>query len=238
MCGQDVARVFQHVGVAVTDEAVIAIDGPSGVGKTSVSRTVARRLSTAHLDTGAFYRIAAIVAIVSRIDIRIEADVLSVVARAAFDYSDGVMSLEGIDMSAAIRSDVVTQMASQIAVFPSIRSVLVRRQRDWVARHDGRAVVEGRDIGTVVFPEAPLKVYLTARPDVRAARRAGESALPVAEVQGDLAQRDTTDSMRSASPLAAADDAVVLDTSDVAEEDVIDQVLDLARDRGLHDPLD
>ena len=213
---------------------VIAVDGPSGVGKTSVSRGVARRLAMGHLDTGAFYRAAAMVALVSRVDLHTEAHVLSAVSGATFDYDEGVMTLEGIDISSAIRSEHITQSASRIAVYPSVRNVLVRCQREWVARRGGRAVVEGRDIGTVVFPDALLKVYLSARPEVRAGRRAGETPSGSASaIQEHLTERDNVDSTRAASPLIAAEDAVTLDTSDLSEAEVIARVLELATQRGF-----
>ncbi len=214
---------------------VIAVDGPSGVGKTSVSRGVARRLAMGHLDTGAFYRAAAMAALVSRVDLHTEAHVLSVVSGATFDYDEGVMTLEGIDISSAIRSEHITQSASRIAVYPSVRNVLVRCQREWVAQRGGRAVVEGRDIGTVVFPDALLKVYLSARPEVRAGRRAGEtlSSGSASAIQEHLTERDNVDSTRTASPLMAAEDAVTLDTSDLSEAEVIARVLELATQRGF-----
>lgn len=217
-------------------ELIIAIDGPGGVGKTSVSRGLAEKLGLAHLDTGAFYRAATVVALMARADLTIEAEVLSAVAAAQLEYRDGVMSVEGVDMNEAIRSEEITTAVSAVAAMASVRAHLVERQRAWVAAADGRAVVEGRDIGTVVFADAPLKVYLTARPEVRAARRAGESVdASVGEVQADLERRDSYDSTRAASPLHAADDAVVIDTSDIDQDAVIERILALVDERGLTD---
>lgn len=218
----------------MTEAFVVAVDGPGGVGKTSVAREVAAALECVHLDTGAYYRAATIVALVNRVDLSIETEVLAVVAAADLGYDDGIMTVEGIDMTAAIRSSLVTEAVSEVAAYPSVRRSLVARQREWVAANGRRAVVEGRDIGTVVFEDSPLKIFLTARLEVRAQRRAGESSATVAEVQQDLAHRDTKDSTRAASPLAAAEDAVVLDTSDVSLTEVISTVLALATERGLY----
>lgn len=214
---------------------VVAVDGPGGVGKTSVAREVAAALKCVHLDTGAYYRAATIVALVNRVDLSIETEVLAAVAAADLGYDDGIMTVEGVDMTAAIRSSSVTEAVSEVAAYPSVRRSLVTRQREWVAANGRRAVVEGRDIGTVVFEDSPLKIFLTARLEVRAQRRAGESNATVAEVQQDLAHRDTKDSTRAASPLAAAEDAVVLDTSDVSLTEVIATVLALAAERGLNE---
>lgn len=213
---------------------VIAIDGPGGVGKTSVSRGVAAALGWAHLDTGAFYRAATVVALVHRVDLAIEAEVLAAVAAADLEYSDGAMRIERIDADDAIRSDRVTSEVSRVAAYPSIRADLVERQRRWVADRLGGSVVEGRDIGTVVFPGAALKVFLTARPEVRAARRAGETPdAEVDEVHEQLVVRDRADSNRLVSPLTAAEDAVVVDTSEVDQDEVVRTVVELAFRRGL-----
>lgn len=213
---------------------VIAVDGPGGVGKTSVSRGVADQLGWAHLDTGAFYRAATVVTIVQRVDLAIEAEVLTAVTGADLGFAEGSMFVEGLNMDAAIRSDRVTAEVSRIAAYPSVRANLVDRQRRWVAEHPDGAVVEGRDIGTVVFPEAPLKVFLTARPEVRAARRAGETPhAAVSEVHQQLAVRDRADSNRQVSPLTAADDAVEVDTSDIGQDEVVRVIVDLAAERGL-----
>ena len=218
----------------MSEAFVIAVDGPSGVGKTSVSRGVAETFGIGHLDTGAFYRAATIVALVSKADLRIEAEVLSAVANADLEYVNGVMTVEGIDMNEAIRSDAVTSAVSAVAALASVRAQLVARQQAWVFARGGSAVVEGRDIGTVVFPSSPLKIYLTARSEIRAARRADETVGDsVASVAADLHRRDTVDSSRAASPLMAAEDAVVIDTSDISQVEVIAEVLRLVGERQL-----
>ena len=216
------------------DRYVVAIDGPSGVGKTSVSRGVAEHLACAHLDTGAFYRAATVVAIVNRVRLDIEAEVLAAVAAAELAFEAGSMRIGGVPMDDAIRSADVTAAVSRVAAYPSVRSVLVDRQRSWVEEHGGRAVVEGRDIGTVVFVDAPLKIFLEAREEVRAARRAGETPrAAVGDVQADLNRRDRADSSRAASPLVVAEDAVVIDTSDLDRDAVTARVIELATERGI-----
>jgi len=222
----------------MSERVIIAVDGPSGVGKTSVSRGVAERLNFGHLDTGAFYRAATIAVLVNRADLGNEAAVAEVVADAAFDFADGVMTLEGIDVSDAIRSDTVTAAVSGVAALAQVRLVLVGHQREWVVRHDCHAVVEGRDIGTVVFPASPLKIYLTARPEVRAARRAMQDRDTDAKgVREDLARRDRVDSTRAVSPLTMAEDAVEVDSSDLSLSEVIELVVGLAAERGIRPEL-
>ena len=215
---------------------VVAVDGPAGVGKTTVSRRVAAALECPHLDTGAFYRAATLVAMLHRLDLSNEADVMAVMGGADLDYEGGTMLVEGIDVSRAIRTEAVTAEVSRVSTLAGLRLLLARRQREWLESRGGRAVVEGRDIGTVVFPDASLKVFLTARPEVRAARRAGQSEATVEDVREELARRDHIDSTRRASPLALAEDAVVIDTSDIGATSVVDQVLQLCTERGIGRP--
>jgi cytidylate kinase len=140
------------------------------------------------------------------------------------------MFVNGDDVSHEIRHQEVTSAVSGVSAMPEVRRVLVEHQRRWVAEHGGSAVVEGRDIGTVVFPDAPVKVFLTARPEIRAERRAIEhDVADVSAVAQDLARRDTYDSSRAASPLTAADDAVVLDTSDLTIEQVVERIVRMVR---------
>ena len=214
---------------------VIAIDGPGGVGKTTVSRLVAGALGYAHLDTGAMYRAATLAALATDADLNDEAAVVSVVEAANFDFADGQTLLDGVDVSDQIRSDEVTAAVSAVSAIAAVREILVDRQREWVEERMMAAVVEGRDIGTVVFPQASVKVFLTARPEIRAQRRAGDMAVkdrPVAEVADDLARRDHTDSTRAASPLQAAEDANEVDTSDIDIAQVVERVLQLVAEAG------
>lgn len=204
---------------------VIAVDGPAGSGKSTVSRRVADRLGLSHLDTGAFYRAAALAAVRAGVDLADEAAVEPVVAGAAIDQEAGMTTLDGSDVSDAIRDEAITQASSVVAAHPRVRAVLVARQREWVARHGGRAVVEGRDIGSVVLPDADLKVYLTADPEERARRRARETSADLSRVGEAIAARDRRDTTRRASPLTAAEGAVEIDTTRLGIDEVVDEVL-------------
>ena len=209
---------------------VIAIDGPSGVGKSTVASGVAGARGLHYLDTGSTYRAATLAVLRAGVDLDDPDAVLDVVEQADIAYVDGVVSLEGESVGGEVRSERVTAAVSAVSAVPDVRRRIVEVQRAWVAERDGDAVVEGRDIGTVVFPEAPVKIYLTARPEVRAWRRASDaevSGQDLAEIAKALTERDRKDSTRAASPLRPADDAVIIDTSDLNAADVVAEVLDL-----------
>jgi len=198
---------------------VIAIDGPSGSGKSTVARGVARELHLEVLDTGAMYRTVTLAALESGTDIT-DADACTAVARA---------TLDGSGLTGDIRGPEVTAAVSTVSAHPGVREVLVARQREWVAQHGG-GVVEGRDIGTVVFPKATVKVFLTAGDEERARRRQQDEAaaardVAVDDVRDAMTRRDAIDSGRAASPLKAADDAVVMDTTDVDADTVIADIV-------------
>ena len=212
---------------------VIAIDGPAGAGKTSVARGTARCLGWAHLDTGSYYRAATLAALVRGADLDNEAETLAAAAAVEIGYRDGKIIVAGMDMEAAIRGEAVTGAVSKVAAMAGVRRLLAGRQREWLERNGGRGVVEGRDIGTAVFPEAELKIYLTAHPRVRAARRAGETGGEVEEVRADLDRRDRMDSTREASPLQISPQAVVIDTTRLTPRESISRVLQLAAGRGI-----
>ncbi|MCL1588538.1 MAG: (d)CMP kinase [Actinomycetia bacterium] len=208
---------------------VVAIDGPSGVGKSTVSRAVAIALNLAYLDTGSTYRAATLAVLNADVDIGDGQAVLEVVRSLSIDYGTEGVLLDGVSVAQEVRTDRVTSKVSTVSAHPEVRAEIVAVQRAWVARHGGDAVVEGRDIGTVVFPDTRNKIYLTARQDVRAARRARDDEAreaSVAEIAAALQARDEADSTRKASPLRPASDATIIDTSDIGIEQVVEAVLD------------
>jgi cytidylate kinase len=214
---------------------VVAIDGPAGSGKSTSARGVAAALGLHTLDTGAMYRAVTLAALEAGIDVGDAGGVAEVAARARIDLGDGSVRLDGRDVSAEIRGPEVTDAVSAVSSHPAVRTILVERQRDWV-RQRGGGVVEGRDIGTVVFPDAPVKVFLTARDDVRAARRrrdeeAAARVVAVDDVRDALSRRDTADASlgRALRPEDAADDAMVIDTSTTSVEDVVGAIVHRVR---------
>ncbi len=211
---------------------VIAIDGPAGSGKSTVARAVADRLGLDYLDTGAMYRAVAFAALRRGVDPADGPAVAAVAADIELALDRKACVVDGVDATAAIRGPEVTGAVSAVAAEPGVRAEMVRRQRAWAADHGG-GVMEGRDIGSVVFPDASLKVYLTASPEVRAARRAAEDdTVDVAAVAADIRRRDTVDSGRVASPLVEAEGSVVVDTSDLTIDQVVDRVVALLGDVG------
>ena len=206
---------------------MIAIDGPAGSGKSTIARHVAEALGLRYLDTGAMYRSVAFAALRRGIDPTDVEPVAHVAREVELRLDeDGTVRVDGEDATIEIRGPEVTRAVSAVAANPAVRVELAARQREWAARHDG-GVVEGRDIGTVVFPEAPLKVYLDAAPAVRAERRSNEvKDLSYETVADDLARRDAYDSAREHSPLRTAADAVVIDTSDRSVDDIVAAVID------------
>lgn len=208
-------------------QLIVAIDGPGGTGKSSVSRAVASRIGIPHLDTGAFYRAATLGVIRAGLDPEDASGVSSLVDRLEMDQDGGRTFLNDEDVTEEIRGSEVTTTVSRVSAIPEVRRTLVRRQREWVERHGRRAVVEGRDIGSVVFPEATIKFYLDASPEVRAGRRAMETGEDHAQVLSELTRRDRFDSTRPTSPLQIPDDAIVVDTSELTFDEVVDRVLHL-----------
>jgi cytidylate kinase len=206
---------------------VIAIDGPAGSGKSTVARALAERLGLGYLDTGAMYRAVTVAALGKGVDVSDPDRVAPLASAIDLRLEGTTVWADGADVTEAIRTPETSRAVSQVAKIPEVRRELVARQRAWVADHGG-GVVEGRDIATVVFPDAMLKLYLTARPEVRAARRAGElGQTDTAAVAAEIAQRDATDSARDASPLAVADDAIVVDTSDRDVTAIVEAILEL-----------
>lgn len=206
---------------------VVAIDGPGGSGKTTIARSVAMELQLPHLDTGAFYRAATVAVLRAGVDCDDQEAVAKLIGAARLTYDRGRMMLDEEDVTDTIRSEQTTLAVSAVSAVPEVRRLMVQAQRNWVAECGGSAVVEGRDIGSVVFPDAALKLFITARPEVRARRRAGEVAGDQDLIEQDLARRDTIDSTRAVSPLQRAPDAIEIDTSDLSVDEVIARVLRL-----------
>jgi len=217
---------------------VIAVDGPAGTGKSSVSRGLARRIGARYLDTGAMYRIVTLGMLRSGVDL----DDPEAIAAAAdvrisvgFDPDSEHAYLGEEEVSAQIRGDAVTRAVSAVSAVPAVRSRLVHLQRELAAGPQS-VVVEGRDIGTVVLPNADVKIFLTASPETRARRRNDQNVaagLPddYEKVLADVRRRDHLDSTRSVSPLCAAEDAVIVDTGDMTRDEVIDRLCDLVNQR-------
>jgi cytidylate kinase len=210
---------------------VIAIDGPAGAGKSTVARAVAAELGFTYLDTGAMYRCVALAAHEAGVDADDAAALGPLAAGLEIGFDGRRVLLGGRDVSDEIRTPAVSADASRVSVHPAVRAAMVERQRQLSAA--GRYVTEGRDIGTVVSPDAPLKVFLTASDEERARRRAAETGEDVESVLAAQRSRDARDTAREHGALRAAADAVELDTTGLSLEEVVGRVVALARDRGL-----
>ena len=205
---------------------IVTLDGPGGTGKSTVSRAVAARAGLPHLDTGAYYRAATLAVIRAGADPGDPEAAYRIVSRTSMDQEGDRMYLDGEDVSTEIRGEAVTSAVSAVSAHPDVRELLVEMQRTWADEHGG-GVVEGRDIGSVVFPDAEIKVFLDASPEVRARRRARETGERVEDVLQNLERRDLLDSTRPTSPLMVPEGAVVLDTSNLPLEQVVEQLLEL-----------
>ena len=210
---------------------IIAIDGPSGAGKGTVAREVARRLDYRHLDTGAMYRAVAWKALNDRVPLDDEDAVAAIARHSAIEAGPASVLIDGQDVTSAIRTPEIDRAAAAAARLPKVRAVLVERQRREGER--GGIVMEGRDIGSVVFPHADVKIYLDASPEERARRRAADPAhglsraAAAADVAAEMAARDRSDRTRSTSPLTIPKDAIELDTTALSIDETVRQVLDI-----------
>ena len=203
---------------------VIAIDGPAGAGKSTVARTVASRTGLPYLDTGAMYRCVALVALRQNLDISDVALMGEIASSSQIVIDEGIAILNGEDVSTEIRQPEVAQIVSIIAAHSTVRDAMREQQRLWVQEHNG-GVVEGRDIGTVVLPNADVKIFLTASPEVRAQRRVNQVGGDVQEIAANIAERDRIDSTRADSPLIAATDSHLVDSSERSVDEVVAEIV-------------
>ena len=209
---------------------VVAIDGPAGAGKSTIARALARRLGVPYLDTGAMYRAVTHAALRDGVQPNDVGAVTHLAGVSRIDVGEDRVTVDGVDVTREIRSDRINQAVSHVAAISGVRTVLRDQQRAWVAAHGG-GVVEGRDIGTVVFPDATLKVFLTASPEVRARRRVAESGGDVEAIARSIAERDRLDSSRVDSPLMTADGSITVDTSDLSIDQVVEKLHGLVVER-------
>ena len=208
---------------------IVAIDGPGGSGKSTVARAVARRLGYTYIDTGAMYRSVACWALRLGMDLNDIHKMEALAKECHVEFTDGRVLLNGDDVTKEIREPAVSDAASKVAAYPGVRRAMREEQRRIGAT--GPAVMEGRDIGTVVFPEALVKIFLDASPEARARRRAVELGAPVEQVAKELAGRDSRDRTRAEAPLMQAPDAEYVDTTGLTAEEVEEAVLKIVRGR-------
>ena len=208
-----------------TNEKIIAIDGPAGSGKSTIAKALSKKLNLEYLDTGAMYRAVALVSIQQKVEIEDEKQVLAIAKEMNFNFENGLCVVNGFDATKEIRGSEVTRVVSVVAAMPTVRQEMVERQRLWVEERDG-GVVEGRDIGSVVFPKAKVKVYLTASEEVRAERRIEqEETIDASKVADSIRKRDEADRGRSTSPLVRSEGAIEIDTSLMGVEETIEEIL-------------
>ena len=210
--------------VATPSVNVVAIDGPAGAGKSTIARELASKLNLPYLDTGAMYRGITCAALRRGIDVNDVGAVAQLALSTVLDISDDALVVDGLDATQDIRGEAVTRAVSAVAANSGVRTELRERQRNWVAERGG-GVVEGRDIATVVFPDARLKVFLTASPLVRAQRRVAQIGGDVEQIARDIAERDHKDSTRSDSPLRESENYLSVDTSDRSISDVVNEIV-------------
>jgi len=228
------ARPFRVKLIRVTMQGnvipvIVAIDGPGGSGKSTVARAVARRLGYTYIDTGAMYRSVACWAIRLGMDIEDMQKMEALARESHVEFVDGRVLLNDEDVTREIREPAVSEAASKVAAYPGVRKAMREEQRR--IGSTGPAVMEGRDIGTVVFPEARVKIFLDASPEARARRRAVELGAPVEQVAKELAGRDSRDRTRAEAPLMQAPDAEYVDTTGLSTEEVEEAVLKIVRGR-------
>lgn len=211
---------------------VIAIDGPAGAGKSTIAKALSSRLNMKYLDTGAMYRAITFEAMLRELDLDNQEAITLLAQECDLHVGLDRVIINGHDATQAIRGSEITGKVSKVAANSGVRTEMRIRQQEWATAHGG-GVIEGRDIATVVFPDALLKVFLTASPEVRAQRRVDQSGGNVSEIAAAIAERDLLDSTRTDSPLASSSDSVVVDTSDRAIDDVVDEIEKLFIERNM-----
>jgi len=214
----------------MSKDVVVAIDGPAGAGKSTVAKALANALKLKYLDTGAMFRAVTSLVLSSGLDTHDEIAVGSIAQSMNLVMEHGTVVANGSDVTADIRSMAVTNAVSTVAANSLVRANMRDRQREWSDLNNG-GVIEGRDIGTVVFPDAVLKVYLTASPRVRAERRVAEAGGNIDEIERSIAERDLKDSTRADSPLQESADSVVVDTSNRTIDEIVNSIVQLVKER-------
>ena len=209
---------------------VIAIDGPAGAGKSTIARALAARLGLDYLDTGAMYRAVTFAAVARGIPVDDVPAVAELARSLRLEVGEHGVLVDGVDATTEIRTPAITAAVSAIAANSDVRTELRARQQRWAAEHGG-GVIEGRDIGSVVFPDARIKLYLTASPRVRAERRVAEAGGDIDEIERAIAVRDSKDINRADSPLREADGSVVVDTTGLSIDEVLDEIEALLKER-------
>lgn len=208
---------------------IVAIDGPAGAGKSTVAKAVAERLGYLHVDSGAMYRTIALLAVENQIDPSDHNKLVPLASHADIVLRGGTVLLNGRDVTAEIRRPEVSRAASKVSAIPGVRRALVALQQDYA--NESSVVMEGRDIGTVVYPHAQVKIYLDATPEIRARRRVAEEGGDYEQVLREIRERDDRDATRPDSPLRQAEDAYFLDSSGMDREQVITEILRIVRSK-------
>ena len=209
---------------------VIAIDGPAGAGKSTIARALAARLGLDYLDTGAMYRAVTFAAVARGVAVDDAPAVADLARSVSLEVGEHGVLVDGVDATAEIRTPAITAAVSAVAANSEVRAELRARQQQWAVEHGG-GVIEGRDIGSVVFPDARMKLYLTASPRVRAERRVAEAGGDIDEIERAIAVRDSKDSSRADSPLREADGSVVVDTTGLSIDEVLNEIEMLLKER-------